>query len=153
MAMRRGRWGRGFGLGMGLGGGFGAGRGMGAWPGPSPLGYSPWRGPSWPYGAPPSPYAGYGAPPFNPWYPPTPTMPFLMQRQPYYPQQLPPQYSPQEFPYGYARPFQPVAYPQPSARSVAIHMNCAHFNNGVCALRGAPVPPNGPACPSFTPRT
>ena len=147
--MRRGRWGRGFGLGMGLGGGFGAGFGRGARPGPSPLGYSPWQGSGWPYGGAFSPYAGYGAPLPSPRYLP---MPFLMQKQPYYPQQLPPQYPPQAFPYRYAQLPQPVAYPQPSARSVAIHMNCAHFNNGICALRGAPVPPNGPACPSFTPR-
>ena len=34
-----------------------------------------------------------------------------------------------------------------------IHRNCSNFVNGICKLNGAPVDPNGPACPRFAPES
>lgn len=34
-----------------------------------------------------------------------------------------------------------------------IHRDCSNFVNGICRLNGAPVDPNGPACPRFTPKS
>jgi len=33
------------------------------------------------------------------------------------------------------------------------HRDCVNFKDGKCVLYGVAVPPEGPACPSFTPRT
>ncbi|MCD6592196.1 MAG: hypothetical protein J7K78_04185 [Thaumarchaeota archaeon] len=33
------------------------------------------------------------------------------------------------------------------------HSQCVYFRNGICVLRGIQVPPEAPACPSFTPRS
>ncbi len=33
------------------------------------------------------------------------------------------------------------------------HKDCANFKDGKCLLYGVTVPPDGPACPNFTPRT
>jgi len=30
-----------------------------------------------------------------------------------------------------------------------VHKDCSNFVNGICRLNGAPVDPNGPACPRF----
>jgi hypothetical protein len=35
----------------------------------------------------------------------------------------------------------------------SIHRNCVNFRNGLCTLIGAPVDPNGYACPNFTPKS
>jgi len=32
------------------------------------------------------------------------------------------------------------------------HKDCANFKDGKCLLYGVTVPPDGPACPNFTPR-
>ena len=33
------------------------------------------------------------------------------------------------------------------------HGDCSNFFNGICRLNGAPLDPNGPACPRFTPKS
>ncbi|MCD6261129.1 MAG: hypothetical protein J7J28_05030 [Thaumarchaeota archaeon] len=33
------------------------------------------------------------------------------------------------------------------------HSQCMNYRDGFCTLHGIPVPPDGPACPNFTPRT
>ncbi len=33
------------------------------------------------------------------------------------------------------------------------HKDCANFKDGKCLLYGVTVPPDGPACPNFVPRT
>ncbi len=33
------------------------------------------------------------------------------------------------------------------------HRDCTNFKDGKCLLYGVTVPPDGPACPNFTPRT
>ena len=38
-------------------------------------------------------------------------------------------------------------------KSMMLHKDCANFVNGTCKLYGVKVPPEGPACPNFTPRT
>ena len=69
-----------------------------------------------------------------------------------YPQQEANQYQYMQPP-AFLQPPQPPSPPQFSMQGLATHTNCAHFNNGLCTLRGAPVPANGPACPSFAPAT
>ena len=34
-----------------------------------------------------------------------------------------------------------------------VHRDCINFVNGICRLNGAPVDPNSPACPGFTPKS
>ncbi len=43
-------------------------------------------------------------------------------------------------------------YQQSSMQTTMTHMNCAHFRNGFCTLKGVSVDPNGPACQNFAPR-
>jgi len=33
----------------------------------------------------------------------------------------------------------------------ATHSQCAYYKDGFCTLYGAPMPPDAPACPNFTP--
>jgi hypothetical protein len=35
----------------------------------------------------------------------------------------------------------------------SIHSNCVNFRNGLCSLTGAPVDPDGNACPNYTPKS
>lgn len=50
--------------------------------------------------------------------------------------------------------YQQIYQQQPSIPTslTATHMNCVHFNDGICTLRGISVPANGLACQSFTSR-
>ena len=74
-----------------------------------------------------------------------------MPWQQYYRQQFPTQL-PQQNMHQYMQPSQPVSYSRPSMQGMPMHVNCVHFSNGICTLGGTLVPPNGAACPSFTPR-
>ena len=80
-----------------------------------------------------------------------PNQAYPQQLAPYntaYPQQHP-SYTLQA-PINYQQPYQQQTSVQTGL--TATHMNCAHFFNGTCTLRGTPVPANGPACQSFIPR-
>jgi hypothetical protein len=41
----------------------------------------------------------------------------------------------------------------PTEHRYPIHRDCSNFVNDICRLNGAPVDPNGPACPRFTPKS
>jgi hypothetical protein len=122
------RWfgrGRGFGLGYGHGLGIGYNRGLGlGWRRGFRTGFLP-------YGNSYQPYT---------------------QQSPSYAVSYPSQYTSysRQTQFGYQQPYQ--HQPSTGTSLTAIHMNCTHFNNGFCTLKGSPVPANGPACPSFTPK-
>jgi hypothetical protein len=46
----------------------------------------------------------------------------------------------------------PINSQQPSMQTTMIHINCVHFRNGFCTLKGVSVDPNGPACQNFASR-
>lgn len=101
---------------------------------------------------------------YNGWYPRTQGGWMMGQRYPNmrlspvqgyssYPQQPSSQYTQQgTFIYPYMQQGKPINYQQPSMQTTMTHMNCVHFRNGFCTLKGVSVDPNGPACQNFTPR-
>ena len=131
------RWfGRGRGRGLGYGRGMGFGRGLG--PNLSPYCR---RFPGMPRGWWANPASSSQTVPPSTW------------DQPYRPSSLLPQYPQQNIPqYQYMQTAHETSYPQSFMQNISTHMSCAYFNNGICALRGMPVPADGPVCSSFTPR-
>jgi hypothetical protein len=136
--------------------GYGRGRGRG-------------YGRRWGFQADPSQGVGYGPrqgfgrglgpnqSPFCRWFPDRPRG---WWANPAYSNATPTQYAQQDA--GQYQYMQPPAFLQPSeqpnrpqfsVQSLATHMNCMHYSNGLCTLRGVQVPPNAPACRSFTPAT
>jgi hypothetical protein len=118
--------GLGYGRGLDFGFGLGYGRGLGlGWRRGFRAGFSPYNYPSQP----------------------------IMQQQPSYATPYSSQYSsyPMQTPYGSQQLYPPK--PSTPTTVTAVHMNCAYFNNGVCSLKGTPVPANGSACQSFIPRS
>jgi hypothetical protein len=70
-----------------------------------------------------------------------------------YQQQPPSQHNqPSTFSYPYTQQGMSSNYQQTSKQTTMTHMNCAHFRNGFCSLKGISVDPNGPACQNFAPR-
>jgi hypothetical protein len=119
------------------------------------MGYG-WFGRGWGFGPNLSPYCRW-LPWLPRWWWANPAYASMMSTyawgQPNYPQYSP-YYLPSQgtLPYQWMRPTQPVSYPQAFTARMPVHMNCAYFSNGICALRGVSVPPTGPACQSFIPR-
>jgi len=131
----RDRWfgrGAGYGRGMGQGFGYGSGQGFGRGMGPNLSPVCRWF---------PDRPRGWWA---NPAYS------NVMPTQ--YPQQDVNQYQYMQPP-GYLQRPEPPSRPQFSVQGLATHMNCMHYSNGLCTLRGVQVPPNAPACRSFAPAT
>jgi hypothetical protein len=121
--------GAGYGRGMGQGFGYGSGQGFGSgfWPN---LSASCRRFPERPI--------GWLA---NPAYSNAVATQYPQQNAPEYQYARPPQYM---------QPLEMLGYPRQPLQGLATHMNCMYYSNGTCTLRGAAVPPNGQACPSFT---
>ena len=136
----------------------GRGGWFGPWPGAGPFSYlPPWQRPGWLYGrgmfmGMANPYLGYGGAPSPISYTPPLPMSYPTQRPLYYPQQLTTPQSQNIFPYYSMQQGQPSGYYPQSRRGIPVHMNCSYFNNGICTIRGTPVPANGAACPNFTPK-
>jgi hypothetical protein len=136
--------------GFGRGRGRGYGRRGGSQGGPSQgFGYGPGQGFGRGMGPNQSPFCRqFPDRPRGWWANPTYSNPIPTQ----YPQQEANQYQYMQPP-AYLQSPQPPSHPQFSLQGFATHTNCVHFSNGLCTLRGAAVPANGPACPSFTPAT
>jgi hypothetical protein len=137
-----------WGFGRGRGRGYGRGAGLRRGPGQG-FGYGSGQG----FGR----GLGPNLSPFCRWFPDRPRG---WWANPAYSNVTPTQYPRQnigEYPYmhppAYLEPPEPPSYPQFSLQGLATHMSCTHFSNGLCTLRDAAVPANGPACPSFTPAT
>lgn len=129
----RDRWfgrGAGYGRGMGQGFGYGSGQGFGRGLGPNLSSSCRWF---------PDRPRGWWA---NPAYSNLGTTQYPQQNVPEYQYMRPPQYM---------QPPEMLGYPQQPVQGFATHMNCMHYSNGVCTPSGAAVPPNGQACPNFTP--
>ncbi len=120
---------------------------IGPWPGAGPFSYlPPWQRPGWVYGRGAfNPYAGHPGASASTGYNPSVLHTPFMQREPYY-QQSTPSYYPLQAPSS-------IIHPQQFTRGTAIHMNCIHFNNGFCTLKGIHVSGDGPACANFIPKT
>jgi hypothetical protein len=128
------RRGRGRGYGRRWGGQAGPGQGLGYGPG---QGFVRGRGPN--------------QSPFCRWFPDRPRG---WWANPAYSNAMPMQYAQQEVnQHQYMQPSEQLSRPQFSVQNLATHMNCMHYSNGLCTLRGVQVPPNAPACRSFAPAT
>ena len=131
-----------WGYGRGRGRGYGRGAGLRRGPGQG-FGYGSGQG----FGR----GLGPNLSPFCRWFPDRPRG---WWANPAYSNATPTQYAQQDVnQYQYMQPPQLLGYPQSPVQSFATHMNCMHYSNGLCTLRGVQVPPNAPACRSFTPAT
>ncbi|MEM3476440.1 MAG: hypothetical protein QXL69_02415 [Candidatus Bathyarchaeia archaeon] len=117
----------------------------GPWPGAGSFSYlPPWQRPGWIYGKGAfNSYTGYSGTPASTGYIPTSYTSLFIQREPYYQRSTS---------YYFTQTPPSISYSLQLMRSTPIHMNCVHFSNGICTLKGIYVSPNGFACTSFTPK-